>query len=202
MPFPLSRPLNVVPAAPDARPSASVGDTELDDGKLVAAAYRDHHEVVRAFARRLIGDDAAAEDLVQETFVAFPRALRRASQRSRDCPSRALLLGICANHAKHHVRAGARRRAAMARLAQAGEPPNIEGPESRTARIQLREHLQRALDTLSIDHRVVLILCDVEERTSGEVATILAIPEATVRTRLHHARRNLRSAFDAKDADS
>src|SRR5215831_7015549 len=37
-------------------------------------AYDLYHEPLRAFARRLLGDDAAAEDLVQETFIALPKA--------------------------------------------------------------------------------------------------------------------------------
>jgi RNA polymerase sigma-70 factor (ECF subfamily) len=51
--------------------------------------------------------------------------------------------------------------------------------------------LERALDALPIDQRVVVVLCEVEGRTSGEVARIVGAPETTVRTRLFHARRKL-----------
>lgn len=169
--------------------------TRVSDAELLEAAYRDHHEAVRAFARRLLGDGAVAEDLVQETFVAFPPVARRAPS-TEPLAARALLLGICANRAKHHVRAAARRRAAMDRLGALGGPDAPHGPESETMRAQLRAALHRALDTLSHDHRVVVVLCDVEERTSSEVAAILGIPEGTVRTRLFHARKYLRERFD------
>lgn len=159
---------------------------------LVRTAYAAHHETVRAFARRLVGDAAAAEDLVQETFVALPRAAARANVTE---PPRELLLGICANHAKHHVRAAARRRAAMARFEASTEQAEASGPESQAMRAELRQALQRALDALSLEHRVVVVLCEVEERSAVEVARILDIPEATVRTRLWNARRKLRAAF-------
>lgn len=167
------------------------------DPSAMRLAYARHHEVVRAFARRLVGDAAAAEDLVQETFVALPGAVRRASP--GEVRLRALLLGICANHARHHLRAAVRRRAVEQRLPHAPDGEGMPGPEGLAARAQLRVLLQRAMDTLSYDHRVVLVLCDVEERTSTEVAAILQIPEATVRTRLFKARRNLRVAFGEEE---
>ena len=49
------------------------------------------------------------------------------------------------------------------------------------------DHAQRALD-----HRVAFVLCEVEERSSREVAEIVGVPEATVRTRLFHAKKKLR----------
>lgn len=178
-----------MPSPPRAAETKKHGDSEL-----VRLAYAECHEAVRAFARRLVGDADVAEDLVQETFVSLPGAVTRAEP---DAPLRALLFGICANHARHHVRAAARRRAAHGRLER--QPPSErEGPESRAARAELVEALQRALDRLTYEHRVVVVLCDVEELTSREVAHILGIPEGTVKTRLFHARRNLRDAFEGE----
>jgi RNA polymerase sigma-70 factor (ECF subfamily) len=47
------------------------------DPAAVGAVYDQHHAAVRAFARRLLGEDAAAEDLVHEVFVSLPGAARR-----------------------------------------------------------------------------------------------------------------------------
>jgi RNA polymerase sigma-70 factor (ECF subfamily) len=55
--------------------------------------------------------------------------------------------------------------------------------------------LNRALDSLPLDQRVAFVLCDVEERTSGEAAELAGAPEATLRTRLFHARKKLRTAL-------
>ncbi len=66
-----------------------------------------------------------------------------------------------------------------------------EDPESLSRRKQLAEVLQRALDKLPLDQRVAFVLCEVEERAAPEVARIVNAPEATVRTRLFHARKQL-----------
>lgn len=55
--------------------------------------------------------------------------------------------------------------------------------------------LQRALTTLSFEHRTAFVLCELEERSSVEAAEILGVPEGTVRTRVHHARQKLRGAL-------
>ena len=65
-------------------------------------------------------------------------------------------------------------------------------PEQSAQGAQLARALLNALDSLSVDHRVTFVLCEVEERTSREVAEITQVPEATVRTRLHHAKKKLR----------
>src|SRR5690348_16635920 len=68
-------------------PTAPLEDSSQDEQGLVARlaaadpaavgeVYDQHHRAVRAFASRLVGDAAAAEDLVHEVFVALPRAMR------------------------------------------------------------------------------------------------------------------------------
>jgi RNA polymerase sigma-70 factor (ECF subfamily) len=166
----------------------------LRSGELGALgeAYDRHHAHVRAFAQRLVGDASAAEDLVQETFVALPQAIHAFKS---EASLRTFLVGIAVNHARHHVRAAARRRATMSRFA--AEPPGrCTNPEHEAERAQLGLALSRALDELPDDQRVAFVLCEVEERTSTEVALILRVPEGTVRTRLFHARRKLRVSLE------
>lgn len=161
----------------------------LAEGELAALgeAYDLHHAQLRSFARRLLGDASAAEDVVQETFVELPRAIRRYRG---DATLRTFLIGVAANVARHHVRAAIRRRAAHAR--SDFDSQTAESPEDRAGRHELAQALTRALDALSYDQRLVIVLCEVEERTAGEVARIVDAPEATIRTRLFHAKRKLR----------
>jgi len=159
------------------------------DVDAVAEAYELHHGAVRAFARRLVGDDAVAEDLVHEVFVTLPSAVRGFR---RESTLRTFLVSIAVNHARHHVRAAGRRRAAMARLSEHPGPAGPSTPEEDVARKRLALALSRALDELPVDQRVAFVLCEVEERSGAEVAEIVAAPEATVRTRLFHARKKLR----------
>jgi RNA polymerase sigma-70 factor (ECF subfamily) len=163
------------------------------DMAALGLVYDEHHEPVRAFARRLLGDASEAEDLVQEKFLALPRA---AKGFRGDAPLRAFILGVAANHARHHVRAAARRRAAHARSAPEEAPPP-SSPEARAERRRLGAALTRALDDLPFEQRVAVVLCEVEERTAKEAAQIVGAPEATIRTRVFHAKKKLREALGA-----
>lgn len=169
----------------------------------VGVAYDRYHQQVRAFARRLVGDDAATEDLVQEVFVTLPSAIRRYRGEST---LRTFLLSIAVNHSRHHVRSAARRRRAMQNLAEHSSldesSAQADNPEQLARRKQLAELLQRALDELPLDQRVAFVLCEVEERPSPEVANIVGVPEATVRTRLFHARRKLREYLSQQGVTS
>jgi RNA polymerase sigma-70 factor (ECF subfamily) len=164
----------------------------LGDRAAVAEAYDAHHSAVRAFAKRLVGETAAAEDLVHEVFVVLPRAIR--GYRG-DASLRTFLISVAVNHARHHVRAAARRRYAMERYER--EPGRaVNDPEQLTGRRELAQVLERCLDALPLDQRIAFVLCEVEERSSTEVAGIVGAPEGTVRTRLFHAKKKLRSLLE------
>ena len=166
----------------------------LRQGDLAALGqvYDEHHHAVRMFARRLIGEEAA-EDLVHDTFLALPKAIRRWNGAGA---LRTFIIGVAINHARHHVRGRTRRWLAMTRFAKEPAPEAYSSPEDDSEQKQLAALLMRALETLSFDHRTAFVLSDVEERSSPEVAQILGIPEATVRTRLHYARQKLRVALE------
>jgi RNA polymerase sigma-70 factor (ECF subfamily) len=166
------------------------------DPAAVGEVYDQHHRAVRAFSSRLVGDAAAAEDLVHEVFVALPRAMRGYRFESS---LRTFLISIAVNHARHHVRAATRRRAAMSRYALEPEG-NVADPEQLQRRKELASLLTRALDTLPLEQRITFVLCEVEERSSPEVAAITGVPEGTVRTRLHHAKKKLREALSQEGA--
>jgi len=158
------------------------------DPAAVGEVYDQHHRAVRAFASRLVGDASAAEDLLHEVFVALPKAIKNYRFESS---LRTFLISIAVNHARHHVRAASRRRAAMGRFALEPEG-NSQDPEQVQRRKELASLLTRALDALPLEQRVTFVLCEVEERTSREVAEITGVPEGTVRTRLFHAKKKLR----------
>lgn len=162
------------------------------DIEAVAEAYELHQAAVRGFARRLVGDEAVAEDLVHEVFVTLPAAIKGFRH---DSSLRTFLISIAVNHARHHIRAAGRRRAAMVRLSEHPGPAPPPTPEDDVMRKRLALSLSRALDGLPDDQRVAFVLCEVEERSSTEVAQIVGAPEATVRTRLFHARRKLRETL-------
>lgn len=165
----------------------------LQEGDLdaIAQVYDRYRLSVCTFASRLLGDDAAAEDLVHDVFVVLPRVVHRYDP---DRSFKGFLLGIAANQARHQVRAVARRRKMAERLSHEPLETAIT-PEQDVERRRLAHRLARGLDRLSLEQRTAFVLCEIEGNTSREAAEILDIAEATVRTRLFHARRKLRAWF-------
>jgi RNA polymerase sigma-70 factor (ECF subfamily) len=175
--------------------SESAGEVSFRDriarGELDALrdAYRRHHAAVRAFAGRLLGDHAAAEDLVHDVFVALPRA---AARFRGDCSFEGFLVGIAANLARRHLRTSKRRRAAFQRLSwelPAAPPP----PDQTAAEQELVLLLMRALDELPDKLRISFVLVQIEERDASEVAALLGVPASTVRARVAAARSRLQA---------
>lgn len=169
------------------------------DIAAVGELYDQHHETIRRFASRLLGDAAAAEDLVQDVFLMLPRVARGFRG---DASFRTFLLGVAVQSARRHLRSATRRRALVERaevesnhdaLSRGPRDPSVEAERKRLARV-----LTLALDRLSLDHRVVFVLAEVEGRTSREISVIVGAPEGTVRTRLMHAKKNLREFLSAE----
>ena len=164
------------------------------DADAIAEIYDRHHASLCAFARRLLGSDSAAEDLVHEVFVSLPKVLRRAQEGG--CLRR-FLMAVTANRAKHHFRARRRYESLTDRLARE-HVADVENPEQHASRRALAERLARALDLLSFEQRVAFVLCEIEGHGSRDAATILGVPEGTVRTRLFSARRRLRKHLESE----
>jgi len=186
---------NVVPLrSRPSEPADLLSRLREADPKAVAEVYRAHHTKIRGFSRRMLGDPTAAEDVVHDVFVALPRAVGRFRG---DASLSTFLMSIAVNLCRRRMRSKARGLRAVERM-QAREAPAPEPrtPECELRRAQLAEALRRGLDTLSLDHREVFVLCAVEERTSPEVADILDIPPGTDRTRLFHARKQLRAFLE------
>ena len=163
-------------------------------------AYRQHHEVVRAFARRLLGSDADAEELVQDTFLAIPEAMRRFRG---ECALRTFFLSIAASRSRNVLRARRRRRQAEQRLRD--EPLSSSSSEPRPDEVLMRQRLaarlQRALDCLTDDQRLAFVLSEVEERSSLELSHILGIPASTLRARVASAKEKLRAERGRSEAE-
>ncbi len=182
--------LRLAPAPPpaDLVEARAVARLRSGDMEALGDLYDLHHAAVRAFAVRFLGDAVAAEDLLHDVFVGLPRAI--AGYRG-DAPLRSFLVAMAANQSKNHVRAAVRRRSLVQRASREPEP-TVAAADDAHEREELGRMLQRALDQLSHEHRVTFVLCEIEERTSPAVAIMLGIPEATVRTRLFHAKKRLR----------
>ena len=159
------------------------------DADSIREVYRSHHVAVRAFAGRLLGDAAAAEDLVHDVFVALPRAVRRFRG---DSSFEGFLIGMAVNLARRHLRSSKRRREALSRFSV--EPSFAPTrPDQAASERELALRLMRALDELPDKLRVSFVLVQIEERDASEVAALLRVPASTVRARVRAARARLQS---------
>lgn len=165
-----------------------IARARANDERAISALYVAHHEELRGFARRLLGDPQAAEDLVHDVFVQLPSALKRYRG---DGGMPAFLRAIAINHSKHHIRAAVRRRAAMSRLASELEH-DAGFARAEIERRELARQLTAALDALPMAQRVAFVLCEIEEMSAVDAAVVMDVPAATVRTRLFHAKQKLR----------
>jgi RNA polymerase sigma-70 factor (ECF subfamily) len=74
-------------------------------------------------------------------------------------------------------------------------PDPGENPDAAAARAQQRARITQALETLPEHHRAIIMLSDLEGLSYREIADVLNIPMGTVMSRLHNARKKLRSAL-------
>lgn len=135
---------------------------------------------VLALCRGLTGNDADAKDAFQETFLAVATALPR-------------FRGECA--VKTWVHRIAIRTAVRARGRRRNHEELDDAAVSRDGVRTRRLEVARAMEALSAEHRLVLALFAVEGMTHPEIAETLGIPEGTVWSRLHAAKKKLAAAL-------
>jgi RNA polymerase sigma-70 factor (ECF subfamily) len=155
-------------------------------------AVRDHAQFVFRVAYSVLRDHHEAEDAAQETFLRMVRNRKRMSD-VRDV--RAWLARVAYRVALD--RAQQKRRATAVPLDDAAADVRALhaaglGAEQIAAERQMSELMSRLIAALPPDLRDAVTLSTVEEMTAAEVAAVLDIPEATVRTRMMRVRQLLR----------
>ncbi len=148
------------------------------------------------FAHWLTQDRAAAEDLVQETYM---KALRGFSSFHQGTNFRAWMYKILRNT---FLTSQAGLKASVSLDSDSddntAEPAAAGTPESvLLARVE-QETIQKALEDLPVKFREIILLCDWEEMSYQEIGETLAIPMGTVMSRLSRARRAMRELLAAK----
>ena len=160
--------------------------------QMMVGLYDSHARQLYHYLARRIGGEIA-EDLVAETFVTAWE------QRDGFDPSRgsarSWLYGVATNLARRHVRTEVRRLRAWAR---AHTETHMEDVGTRVAETVdatvLAGQVADELAALRAEEREVLLLVAWADLTPTEIAGVLGIPVATVRTRLHRARTRMRRA--------
>jgi RNA polymerase sigma-70 factor, ECF subfamily len=150
-----------------------------------------HIPNLRRYARALVRDVVAADDLVQETLT---RAIVKLHLWRDGSDLRAWLFTILHNQHINDVRRSIRSGTTVEFFDDATDLP-LKLPATQEKRLELRD-LDRALGRLPAEQRVVILLIGLEGMSYGDVATALGIPVGTVRSRLSRGRDLLRRVMD------
>lgn len=204
----------IVQEKPTALPADAIAanDEPADDRALAARVRSGQHgafgQLMQRFdrhlfriARGVVHDDTEAEDVVQE---AYARAYHKLDTFRGDAPLRTWLTSILLNEARSRLR----KRRSMVGLEQIDESSldpywatqastrfGSEDPAALAAHAEIRRLIERAVDALPDAFRTVYVLREIEECSVEETASRLALKPETVKTRLHRARRMLRTSL-------
>jgi RNA polymerase sigma factor (sigma-70 family) len=161
-----------------------------DDRDAFAELFNRHARRVYGLCFRQTGDWDLAQDLTSITFLEAWRRRRSVLVDEGKVP--AWLLGIAYNSLRHQWRSRRRYSRALAQLAaQPVEPDHADDSAARASAEREAVVLLRQLGRLSKPQRAVLSLVGWEGLSPAEAAHALGMPEATVRSHLHRARRRL-----------
>ena len=169
-------------------------------GRIERADEAAFRELYRAFSRRLyayvlrqLGDPAQAEEIVADTLY---EVWRQPAKFRGDSQFSTWLIGIARNKVLMAFRSR-KPDAVHDDLADVAELVANEDPSAFDILAQQQRHegVRHCMDKLSSDHRECVHLVFYEGMSLGEVATIQACPEGTVKTRLFHARQKLKNCL-------
>lgn len=155
-----------------------------------------HIEAMYNFAFRLTFDEDDAKDLVQETYL---KAFRFINSFEKGTNAKAWLFRILKNSFINDYRKKSKEPAKVdyQEVESFYNSEDVDEPITSDLRIEalqdmMGDEVTNALNSLDVDFRMAIILCDLEGFTYEEMSKILDIPIGTVRSRLHRARNLLK----------
>jgi RNA polymerase sigma-70 factor, ECF subfamily len=181
--------------------------TELDDAELVVRigrrderalgeVLRRHRDPAIAFARRLVADDALAEEVGQEVFLRLWREPERYNPERGAL--RSFLLAQTHGRALDRIRSDTARRRREERDA-ARSPDRDDTAEEHVIGRAVADEVRNALAALSEQERKAVELAYFGDHSYREVARILDLPEGTVKGRIRSALSKLREQLAERD---
>jgi RNA polymerase sigma-70 factor (ECF subfamily) len=176
----------------------------MDEVALIAAAQSGDHEAFNELvveyqrlaynvAYRVLGNGDAAEDATQDAFLSAYRAIRRV----RGGAVKTWVVRIVTNACYDQLRAKKRRPETSLDADPESDwaewvGDDQEQPEEHAERQELGQVIQRGLDALPPEQRMVVVLSDIQGLKYDQVATTMGISLGTVKSRLNRGRRKLR----------
>ena len=164
---------------------------QLQAGKLEALGdlYDRYRSQIYHTALAITHDQPAAEDILQECFL---RVYKYAHKINVDLPLAPWLYRVTVNLSYTWAKRRKRFTFLPENLTRHLSDPLSNLPEAFTERMELRQRIQDAIDALPFSQKVVVVLYYLNGLSLKEIAEILECPVGTVKSRLFHARSNLR----------
>jgi RNA polymerase sigma-70 factor (ECF subfamily) len=180
-------------------PRPSHGDEPTFDAQKDYNAEQVFHELaprVYSLARRMLRNDADAEDVTQEVLLQIVRKLATFRGESK---LSTWLHRVTVNAVLEHRRQRARRpeRRLDASLDRMPAQPHASGemPDRKALRMELRRHLELAISGLPTIYRDVFVIANIENLGNAEIGKLLGLSLPAVKSRLHRARVLVRDAI-------
>ncbi len=167
------------------------------DAPTTPAFFEAYYDRIYRYVQSMVHDSVEAEDLTQETFL---RAFRERESLRESGALVAWLYRIATHVALDRLRQRARRTSREADV----DVAEIELPDRDSVSLQqsieqeeMSACVQEYLADLPDSYRAVILLHDLEDLTGSQIAELLDLPLATVKIRLHRARRRLQATLHA-----
>ena len=165
---------------------------EIQDGSLDALGviYDRHRRLVYRTALAICNDPEAAADLLQDVFL---RLHRFADHVDPERPLEPWLYRVTANQSYTWVKRHHRWTHPLEEIAEWLSSGVKNSPQYITEQDDESKRIQVAIAKLSLPQRVVVVMYYINDLSLHEIAEILAIPEGTVKSRLHYGRNALKN---------
>jgi len=168
------------------------------DETALAPLVDKYKRMVHRLALQITKNHEDANDVMQETFIKVYQSIHTFRQ---EAAFETWVYKIAVNEALNFVKRRERRRESPLSNAQEidfdlsvrQQAEMVNDPQIHAEKAELRRWVTKAVNSLSLKHRIVVILHELEGLTHAEIASILNCSEGTVRSRLHYARKQLRT---------
>ncbi|HZD87637.1 MAG TPA: sigma-70 family RNA polymerase sigma factor [Gaiellaceae bacterium] len=159
------------------------------DERAFSIIVRAYQVPVHNYVLRMVGDRALAEDLTQEVFLRVFQGLSRFDSRSKFTT---WLFQVTKNRVLDELRANERRPRAVVDLE---DIPPLEVLDAPFERLEAIDAVWRAVEGLSVDLKMALLLRDVVGLSYTEIADSLEVTLSTVKWRIWKAREDVQLAL-------
>ena len=160
-----------------------------------AALYDEHHQAVFYLTLRYLGDEQKAEDATHDVFI---KAFRRLDQFRGEASMRTWLYRIAINHCQNLCQSWQNRniQANSDNAVWENSAAKTDSPLRALETKELGQRIQKTLDALSDEYRLLLLLVADEELSYDEIAALVGQSADAVRGKLHRARKAFAAHFE------